>query len=58
MWSRWKRLIRDDEGQTVTEYVILVSFMIIVTIPLAATLLEALTDFHYDITSLVCLPVP
>jgi len=58
MWSRLKRLVRDDEGQTVTEYVILVSFMIIITIPLAATLLGALTDFHYDITSLVCLPVP
>ena len=58
MCSRLKKLLRDDEAQTLTEYAIVVFFMILATIPLSATLLDALTNYHYDITSLVCLPVP
>ena len=57
-WLRLRRLLRQNRGQTTIEYAIIFVWGVAVVFASFEALNAAILDFYYDVTSLLCLPIP
>jgi Flp pilus assembly pilin Flp len=52
------RKLTGDQGQTVTEYALLVFWTVVIVLAAWKALELALMDSYQDLASLICLPIP
>ena len=52
------RLLVEEEGQATSEYILVISVMVVVPIVMSALVLSGLSAHYQECTSLVCLPIP
>ena len=57
-WLSIRRLARQTRGQATVEYAIVVLWGVMVLFASFEALEAAIYDFYYDVTSLLCLPIP
>ena len=53
-----RRLASEERAQASTEYVLVVSVMIVVLIGASGMVLSGLSNYYLRIISVVCLPIP
>jgi Flp pilus assembly pilin Flp len=53
-----RRFVRQTRGQTTVEYAIVFLWGVLVVMASFEALEAAILDYYYDVTSLLCLPIP
>jgi len=53
-----KRLAVEEEGQATSEYILVISVMVVVPIVMSAVVLSGLSVYYQQCTTVVCLPIP
>ncbi len=53
-----KRLLGEERAQATIEYVLVVSVTVALLISISGMVLNALSHYYREVTSVVCLPIP
>ncbi|HUW33077.1 MAG TPA: Flp family type IVb pilin [Planctomycetota bacterium] len=53
-----RKLIGCESGQATTEYAMIVAFSIVVAIGAIYVFTDSIATFYYNVSTVVCLPVP
>ncbi len=53
-----KRLVSEERAQATIEYALVVSVTVALLISISGLVLNALSKYYAEVTSVVCLPIP
>ena len=56
--EKLRKLVRCESGQATVEYAIIVAFSVVVAIGAIYLFTGSIATFYYDVSTVVCLPVP
>ena len=56
--EKLRKLVRCESGQATVEYAVIVAFSVVVAIGAIYLFTGSIATFYYDVSTVVCLPVP